>query len=79
MTHKLSTAVFAQGWLDGQFEALLNKASEHADEDPTALLIATQMQEQWSVVSQTLDQLIKENSNFEQAIQIVRNGLALIK
>lgn len=68
MTHKLSTAVFAQGWLDGQFESLVNQSAEKANEDPTAHLIATQMQEQWSLVSSALDALIKENTEMERKL-----------
>jgi len=72
MSHKLSTAVFAQGWLDGQFESFVNKANETKDEDPTALLIATQMQEQWSIVSNTLDLLIRENTDMERRLALVK-------
>lgn len=73
--HKLSTAVFAQGWLEGQFENALKKASETANEDPSALLIATQVQEQWSIVSSTLDRLIKENGDMEHRLNAVKAAL----
>lgn len=69
---KLSTAVFAQGWLDGQFESFVNKASANQNEDPTALVIATQMQEQWNIVSSTMDQLIKENAEMERRLTLVK-------
>lgn len=72
MAHKLSTAVFAQGWLDGQFESFINRAKATQDEDPTALVIATQMQEQWWIVSSTLDQLIKENAELERRLALVK-------
>jgi len=74
MRSKLGTVVFAQGWLDGQFESLLNKAAETANEDPTALLIATQMQEQWAIVTNALDDLIKENQEMERKLSIVRSA-----
>lgn len=75
MSHKLSTAVFAQGWLDGQFENFVSKATEKANEDPTALLIATQMSEQWGIVSTTMDQLIRENADLERRLSIVKSAL----
>ncbi len=74
MTHKLSTAVFAQGWLDGQFESMISKASLTANEDPTTSLIATQMQEQWHIVSNALDELIKENQEMERKLSVVRSA-----
>ncbi len=74
MRSKLGTIVFAQGWLDGQFESLLNKASETANEDPTALLIATQIQEQWAIISNALDDLIKEKQEAERKLSIVQSA-----
>jgi hypothetical protein len=75
MTHKLSTVVFAQGWLDGQFESLVNQSAEKANEDPTAHLIATQMQEQWVIVSNAVDQLIRDNADLERRLAIVRSAV----
>jgi hypothetical protein len=76
MSHKLSTAVFAQGWLDGQFESMIADASKSANEDPNRLLIATQMQEQWNVVSSAFDELVKENAEMERRLSSVKIALA---
>ena len=74
MRHKLGTAVFSQGWLDGQFESMVNKTAEKQNEDPTAHLIASQMQEQWNVVSATFDDLIRENQEMERQLAVVRSA-----
>ena len=74
-THKISTVVFSQGWLDGQFENMIAEAQKKADEDPTALLIATQMQEQWAVVSTALDELIVENNDLNRRMAIVKSAI----
>jgi len=74
MRSKLGTVVFSQGWLDGQLESMISKASETANEDPTTLLIATQMQEQWAIVSNALDDLINENQEMERKLAIVQSA-----
>jgi hypothetical protein len=76
MSHKLSTAVFSQGWLDGQFESMVNASAAKKDEDPTAHLIATQMQEQWGVVSRAFDELVKENAELERKLSAVKIAIA---
>jgi hypothetical protein len=76
MAHKLSTAVFAQGWLEGQFENMVSKSAEKSNEDPTAHLIASQIQEQWAIFSASFDQLAKENADMERRLIIVRSALA---
>ncbi len=74
MRHKLGTVVFSQGWLDGQFESMVNKTAEKQNEDPTSHLITTQMQEQWGVVSAALDDLIRENQEMERRLTVVRSA-----
>jgi hypothetical protein len=74
-THKLSTAVYAQGWLEGMFESLLADAQKTANEDPTKLVIATQMQEQWGVVSGVFDELIAENNELNRRMANVRSAI----
>jgi len=74
MRSKLGTVVFSQGWLDSQFESMISRASETANEDPTTLLIATQMQEQWTVISNALDELIQENKEMERKLSIVKSA-----
>ncbi len=75
MRHKLDTAVFSQGWLLGQFESMANKTAEKVNEDPTAHLIATTMQEQFNIVSEMLDDLIKENAELKQKLSAVQSAL----
>lgn len=75
MRHKLGTAVFSQGWLEGQLENNVAKTAEKENEDPTAHLIATQMLEQWAVISQTLDDLIKENADLNRRMAVVKSAL----
>lgn len=75
MKHKLDTAVYAQGWLEGQFENLINNAAAKGDEDPTGLLIATQIKEQWDIVSQTMDDLIKEYQALDAKVTNARIAL----
>ncbi len=72
MKHKIETAVFSQGWLDGQFENMVTKTAEKANEDPTAHLLASTMQEQWVVVSQTMDELIAENAELNRKLFAVK-------
>jgi hypothetical protein len=75
MRYKLDTAVFSQGWLLGQFESMANKIAEKANEDPTAHLLATTMQEQFNVVSETMDDLIKENAELKRKLAAVQNAV----
>jgi hypothetical protein len=70
--HKLSTAVFAQGWLEGQFETMVARSAEKADEDPTVHLVATQVLEQWKIVSDAFDQLIRENAELQRQLSQVK-------
>jgi hypothetical protein len=70
--HKLSTAVFAQGWLEGQFEGMVANTAAKTDADPTVHLVAVQVLEQWNIVSAALDQLIKENAELERRLALVK-------
>ncbi len=73
MRHKLGTVIFSQGWLDSQFESMVNKTTEKQNEDPTSHLIAVQMQEQWNIISVALDDLIKEKQEMERKLAVVRS------
>lgn len=75
MTHKLSSAVFAQGWLEGQFEALVERTAKRENEDPTSHLVATQVLEQWSIVSAAFDELIRENAELQRQLSQVKAAL----
>lgn len=72
MRHKIDTAVFAQGWLQGQIEEVMRLTAEKANEDPTEHLIATKMQEQWVILSETMDDLIKENAELNRKLFSVK-------
>lgn len=73
MRHKFGTIVFAQGWLEGQIENAVKAVKE--DEDPTAHLVASQVQEQWTIVSEGLDDLIKENQEMDRKLRLVQSAL----
>lgn len=75
MRHKIDTAVFSQGWLEGQLESMVTKTAEKANEDPTAHLIASTIQEQYTIVSQTMDDLIAENADLNRRMAVVRSAL----
>jgi hypothetical protein len=72
----MSTAVYAQGWIEGQIENMVTKSAEKSNEDPTAHLVASQLSEQWAVVSAAFDTLVKENADMERRLSIVRSALA---
>jgi len=74
MKSKLETVVFAQGWLEGQFEGMVANSAMKQDEDPTLHLIATQVLEQWTLVSNALDELIRENQEMERKLSVVRSA-----
>jgi hypothetical protein len=75
MRHKLSTIVFAQGWMGGQLESNLAKAAEKKDEDPTAHLIAAQMVEQWNLLDAALDDFVKEYQDMSNRLAQVKAAL----
>ena len=74
MRHKHSTIMFSAGWLDGQIESMLTNTAAKADEDPTGHLIVSQISEQWIIVSQALDDLIKENIVLQRKLAIVESA-----
>ncbi len=66
MRHKLETTVFAQGWLEAQFESMLAIQTDEANKKT-----AEQIVEMWKTISESLDDLIHEN-------RVLSNRLALI-
>jgi hypothetical protein len=70
-THKLETAVYAQGWINGQIEYLVEKAAGAQAEDPSQLVIVTQLQEQWNIVSTTLDEVIREVLDLRRKLSVI--------
>jgi hypothetical protein len=75
MRHKLDTAIYSQGWLEGQFESMVAKTAQTENEDPTAHLTAVQIQEQWSIVSETMDDLIAEYRALKIKLALVESAL----
>ncbi len=69
MRHKISTAVFAQGWLEGQIESAVAAAKLDENENPTAAVL-----DQWQIVSEFLDDLIKENAELKRKLSIVESA-----
>jgi hypothetical protein len=79
MRNKLGTIVFAQGWLEGQIESMVSKTDGTKNEDPTSHLIATQMLEQWNIISQSLDDLIREKNKVDTALSTILSGVEMLK
>lgn len=75
MSHKLSTAVHAQGWVDSEIENMVAKSGEKKDENPTAHLITTTLQEQWGIISNAFDQLVRENAEMARKLAIIQSSL----
>lgn len=67
MRHKLDTIVFAQGWLTNQLE----KAAESQTTE-AGTVIAAAVLEQWKLVDEGLDDLIKENAELRLTLTNVR-------
>lgn len=74
MRHKLSSAIFAQGWIESQIDSMVTKTGETENEDPTAHLIATQLQEQWAIVSGAFDDLVKEKAESDHKLAIIESA-----
>lgn len=70
MRHKLDTIVFAQGWLTNQLE----KAAESQTTEAGTVVVATVL-EQWKLVDEGLDDLIKENAALR--LKLTNVGIAL--
>jgi hypothetical protein len=73
MRHQVSTILFSQGWLGSE---LVNAANdiEKAGGDGT---IAKQVLEQWQIIDEGLDDLIRENADLRRKLQLVQNALEL--
>jgi hypothetical protein len=77
MRHKITTAVFAQGWLGGQIESMVASASQIKEgDDQTPAVIASQIAEQWKIVDEAMDDLIKENGELKRKLSIVESAFS---
>ena len=74
MRHKLSTAQYSQGWLESQIESMVNIASSGNNAVVSGPL-ATVMMEQWVILSDTFDDLVKENAELKRKMAIVESAL----
>ena len=73
MRHQIATIQFAQGWLGSELS--------HAADDITAnggdTTIAQKVMEQWQIVDEGLDDVLKENADLRRKLQLTRNALEL--
>jgi len=77
MRHKISTAVFAQGWLSGQIESMVASASQIKEgDDPASAVIAATIAEQWNIVDEAMDDLIKENGELKRKLSIIESAFS---
>jgi hypothetical protein len=72
--HKLSTAMYAQGWLEGQLESAVINSAKRENEDPKTHAVSTQVLEQWAVISAAFDNLIKENTELNRKLSIIESA-----
>lgn len=70
MRHKLDTIVFSQGWIENQLE----KAAEAQTTEEGSVIAATVL-EQWKVVSEGIDDLIKENAALKLQLQDIEEAI----
>jgi hypothetical protein len=72
-THKLESAVFAQGWVGGQIEsAVANLAASEIEQEQA---MGAQLEEMWAVVDTTMDELIQENRDLRVKLQLAQDAL----
>jgi hypothetical protein len=68
-SHKLSTIVYAQGWLDTFFENYENDATPIRDEDIDEY--KEHALEMWRILNDGLDELRKENTSLENKLALI--------
>ena len=71
-THKLESAVFAQGWVGGQIENAVQNLSGGTEQEQA---MGAQLEEMWQVVDVTLDELIRENRDLRSKLELAQNAL----
>lgn len=71
MTYDLNDVVFAQGWIAGQIDDVVQRLTN--EEQP---VVAAQVEEQWKIVDTAMDELIKENRELNIKLFNARNALA---
>ena len=69
MTYSLDVAVFAQGWIGGQIDAIVEETAK------TQPVIAAQIEEQWKIVDTTMDELIRESRDLQAKLARAEDAL----
>lgn len=64
-SHKLSTIVFAQGWLDEEIR------SKYSDPEPDQTDYYAQVLATWEIISTSIDELRKENTSLENKLALI--------
>lgn len=72
MRHKLDTIVFSQGWLSSELE----KAANDVEKEGGDTTIAKKVLEQWQVIDEGIDDLIKENRELTRRLAIVESAFS---
>jgi hypothetical protein len=70
-TNKIDTIMFAEGWLEGKLEVLAENYSKSQDESLREF--GTQVLEMWAVISASLDELIRENTELKNKVAAMRS------
>jgi hypothetical protein len=72
MRHKLDTIVFSQGWLANE----LANAANDVEKEGGDTTIAKKVLEQWQVIDEGIDDLIKENRKLTRRLAIVESAFS---
>ncbi len=83
MRWKLDTALYAQGWLGSQLQAM-NDAAIAASPDPDnsvlefhgAVKTMENIMAQWRVVTETMDDIVKENTELKRQFSVIKNTIS---
>lgn len=73
MRHLISTIQFAQGWLGSE----LAHAADDLDKAGGDTTISKKVMEQWQIVDEGLDDVLRENADLRRKLQLTKNALEL--
>jgi hypothetical protein len=71
MRHKLDTIAFAQGWLGSQLD---HAAADNAQLTEAGQAVAAQVLEQWKIIDEGLDDLVKINTELTNKLNLIKNA-----
>ena len=71
MRHKLDTIVFAQGWLSSE----LTNAANDVEKEGGDTTIAKMVLEQWQIIDEGVDDLIRENADLQRKLAAIKEAL----